>query len=263
MDFLDSSFTENKISKKDYQFAFDNDDIEFIREHQDYNFLEYDIILEYCIIKHLPLIFEYYLNKDIELNKREGVLSKLHIFINLAITHSKSNQHFLLLLVDKYCKPSISLYDINQIFPNYNSIINYTHLNFAIFEKNIKAIIILLEYGSRTDILYPIDNRTPIHLAILLGHQAILKILLEFSNKEIINKFTKKIESPLNLAILENDLPMVKLLIQYGAEVNQKNKNGYTSLDIARNIENEENNKEIIDYLIENKATQTFNYFKL
>ncbi len=260
MSFLDTSFTE--ITKKDYQFAFDNDDIQFIKDHQDYNFLEYDTILEYCIIKQLPLIFEYYLNQDIKLNKRQNVLSKLHIFINLSITHSKTNQHFLLLLVDKYCKTS--LYDINQIYPDYNSIVNYTHLNLAIFEKNIKSIIVLLEYGSRTDIMYPIDNLTPIHFATLLGHQATLKILLDFSSKEIINKCTKKLETPLHLAILENDLSIIKLLIEYGADINLKNKNGCTALDVARNMENQNNTtKEIIDYLIKNKGIQTFNYFRL
>jgi ankyrin repeat protein len=136
----------------------------------------------------------------------------------------------------------------------------------AIFEKNIKSIIVLLEYGSRTDIIYPVDNLTPIHFAILLGHQAILKILLDFSSKEIINKFTKKIEAPLHLAILENDLSIIKLLIEYGADINQKNNNGYTALDIARSksIENQNyTTKEIIDYLIKNKGIQTFDYFRL
>ena len=233
-----------------FLFAMDNDDIDFIKEHTEYNNLDGIVILEYCIIKNLPSIFSFYINKNRE-NGNQNIIKNLPNLINHAITQKNNNMFFLEILLNKYS----DIYDINKPLPNTKSIFGYTHLNLAIYEKKLNSVSILLNYGARTDIIYPFDNRSSIHIAVLIGHQGILKILLEYSSKEIINFNNKNIESPLHLAIINNDFSIIKLLVESGANINQKNKEGYTPLDISKNIES---NQYINTYLIDKGAISTY-----
>ena len=119
----------------DYKFAFDNDDIDFIKQNYKYNNSEISILLEYCIIKNLPLIFDFFLNKYND-------LENLNNLINTSITQKHNNIIFLEKLLDKYS----NIYDVNKPHKNSKSIFNYTHLNLAIYEKKINCVILLLNY---------------------------------------------------------------------------------------------------------------------
>lgn len=232
----------------DYQFAFDNDDIDFIKQNYQYNSFEIIVLLEYCIIKNLPSIFSFYINKDYP---TINILKHLPGLINYAITQKNNNTLFLETLLNKYS----NIYDLNKPNPNTKSIFEYTHLNLAIYEKKLNAIIILLNHGVRTDVIYPFDDRSSIHIAVLIGHQGILKVLLGYSSKETINFLNKKFESPLHLAVINNDISSVKLLVESGADINQKNKEGYTPLDLSKNTDN---NLFLNKFLTEKGAISTF-----
>ena len=66
------------------------------------------------------------------------------------------------------------------------------------------------------------------------------------TNLDIINSVNKQLNTPLHFATLAEDLNIIHLLIDYGANPNFKNKNGDTVLDIInRKINNEKSNSNI------------------
>ena len=255
--------------KKDFKFALDNDDLFFIEQYYHYNFINNYNILEYCIIKNLSTVFKFYLDRNILMLDNEIDIQKISNLINLAI--SQKNTYFLENILEKY--PN---YDLNKPFFNYKSIVDYTHLNLAISEKRMSHLSILIYHGARIDIIYPPDFRTSIHLAVFIRHQRIINILLEHddASKKIINIGNRQLDTPLHLAIFQEDLAIVKLLVENGANINIKNKSGFTPLDIAKNIKNNHQSYNklppnydyepepdyliIIHYLEQKKAQSTF-----
>lgn len=232
--------------KRDFKFALDNDDLLFVEPCYQYNFINNYNILEYCIIKNLSTVFKFYLDNTILMLDNEIDIQKISNLINLSI--SQKNTLFLENILEKY--PN---YDLNKPFFNSKSIVDYTHLNLAISEKRMSHLSILIYHGARIDIIYPPDLRTPIHLAVLIRHQGILNILLEHnSSQKIINMSNRQLDTPLHLAIFYEDLAIVKLLVENGANINIKDKSGFTPLDIAKNIKN--------NYQTYNKLPSNYDY---
>jgi len=72
---------------------------------------------------------------------------------------------------------------------------------------------------------------TPIHYAVLLGNVAIMAALLD--NAADIDSQTDSKHTPLLLAVVQNALEAVKLLLEREANVHCKDKEGYTALHKA------------------------------
>jgi len=62
--------------------------------------------------------------------------------------------------------------------------------------------------------------------------------------------------TPLLYACKWNNFELVKMLVEYGADVNTRNKNGSAALAIAR----ANGNNQIADFLLENGAVESGNY---
>jgi hypothetical protein len=214
--------------KSDFKFALDNDDALFVEKYYHYNFIESLKLIKYTIVENLYEVFLFLL-------KNMDLKPMISAIINLAIYNK--NPFFINKLLDKY-----NDYDLNIPLNGNKSIIYYTHLNMAIYEKKMDHISSLLSHGAKIDVSYPSNKNNSLHLSILVGHQGIVKMLLENSKTDhnIINSINKQLNTPLHLATITEDLNLINLLIDYGADPNLKNREGYTILDIInQKIDNE------------------------
>ena len=214
------------ISKQDFKYALDNDDVVIIERFHHLNLIGSHKILQYSIIENLENTFDFYLNLNLNLEEKD--ISNL---IKLSI--QQNNTFFLEKILDKFLLNGLNL---NKPLDDSKSIVDYLYLNIAIYEKKHSHINILLSLGARIDINYPINQMNSLHFAILIGHQSIVKVLIDISNKSILNSVNKNFNTPLHLAILEESISIVKLLIENGANINFKNKEGLTPLDLVMKL---------------------------
>jgi ankyrin repeat protein len=222
------------ISKQDFKYALDNDDVVIIERFHHLNLIGSHKILQYSIIENLENTFNFYLNLNLNLEEKD--ISNL---IKLSI--QQNNTFFLEKILDKFLLNGLNL---NKPLDNNTSIVDYLYLNIAIYEKKLSHINILLSLGTRIDINYPINQMNSLHFAILIGHQSIVKVLIDSSNKSILNSVNKNFNTPLHLAILEESISMVKLLVENGANINFKNKEGLTPLDLVMKLKLKQNENE-------------------
>ena len=76
------------------------------------------------------------------------------------------------------------------------------------------------------------ENNTPLHVAILGGHEEMVSLLLEKAgaNPSICDSYG---DCPLHTAARQNSATIIDMLVQSGANVNAMNKSGRTALSIA------------------------------
>ncbi|KYQ92184.1 ankyrin repeat-containing protein [Tieghemostelium lacteum] len=131
-----------------------------------------------------------------------------------------------------------------------------THFNFDINTQNAKGhnpLIIaacngnleifnmILEYGKHNLQLSSNNMETSLFFAVSNGHMEIVKKLLEYSqkvhdekeHKEYLDSFNIHGVSPIHVAVLKNNMDLLKMLLESGADVNAYKKDGSTSLHIA------------------------------
>ena len=83
------------------------------------------------------------------------------------------------------------------------------------------------------------DGQTPLHMAVIYGKEDMVDTLLEFTNsegKKITNVNVKDLflgETPLHLAVRKGREAIVKSLLAHGADVNAKDSNEQTPLQVA------------------------------
>ncbi|KAF6801170.1 ankyrin repeat protein [Colletotrichum sojae] len=108
-----------------------------------------------------------------------------------------------------------------------------TPLKPAVRRKHEDVVRVLVGAGSKIDVAGGTDQWTALHIAAYLGHTVNTKILLDAGAKT--DSLDWKGQTPLFAAIggPENDIGMLNLLVDYGAEVNHKDRNGITPLHYA------------------------------
>lgn len=120
--------------------------------------------------------------------------------------------------------------------PNAKSIHGLTALHQAASQGAIKVIELLL--AGKADV-NATDNQgyTPLHGAASYGksdtRKAVVEVLLK-SGANVNAKASRDGETPIHKAIARRDIEVVKLLVEYGADVNAISKSGVTSLYFAR-----------------------------
>jgi len=90
------------------------------------------------------------------------------------------------------------------------------------------------------------DGLPPLHLAIINGHNAIVKEMLTLPNIEV-NILDKKYRTALHIATINNSIFIVQLLLHYGVNVNSVNLDNRTPLHEAVFLGHEEICKLLID----------------
>jgi len=96
------------------------------------------------------------------------------------------------------------------------------------------------------------QEETPLYAASYLGKLDIVEALLD--NGADINSLNKKLMTPLMIAIINHNTPVVKLLLQKGADMYKSNKWGESVFDMASSspemkqiLDNELKSKRLID----------------
>lgn len=128
------------------------------------------------------------------------------------------------------------------INPNLKNRLGYTAIFTASKNGNLKAVRILLEAGALPDLkcfgeTSLMNAATPEVLKLLIG-------------KSSLNAKNKDGMTALNIAVSQEDLEAVKLLVEAGASMNEKNNNRENPLFTAVNTEYENDMPEIVRYLI-------------
>lgn len=113
-------------------------------------------------------------------------------------------------------------------------------IDYAICNNQYEVARYLLEQGANNSQLY---NPYLIQNTFDEGWVNLVKLFIEFGAN--INQQDDYGYSALHLAIIRESFGKIKILVENGADIYLKNKEGETALDIAR----EENNVEIIRYL--------------
>jgi ankyrin repeat protein len=148
----------------------------------------------------------------------------------LTVAVAGGNQEIIKLLL----KNEKTKIDVNQKGRS-----GWTPLLTAVLHKNIETIQLLLEHGADVNIAAD-SGSTPLTVAVEGGNQEIIKLLLKNKKTKIdVNK--KGIDgSPLFIAVLNENMETIQLLLEYGADVNIANYKGHTPLLIAVIQENAE-----------------------
>ena len=115
-----------------------------------------------------------------------------------------------------------------------------TPLHLAAFKGHQNGVLLLLNAQAQINAKDNLNN-TPLHYSAGFGHQSCTKALLysaeQQTNSQLqVSASNLKGETPLHLASRHGFSKIVKLLLEYGADVNVKNSNGDRPVDVAHNI---------------------------
>lgn len=94
-----------------------------------------------------------------------------------------------------------------------------------------------------------VNDRSILHWAAVMGKQRLVELLLSF-NECSIDESDDTGATPLILATLKGNMPICKMLIDRGANVNHQNLNGHTPVKYAGS----KNHKDLLIYLLDNNG---------
>jgi len=132
--------------------------------------------------------------------------------------------------------------DLNVMHCHYEG----TALNIACSKGNLNIVKYLVEHRASRQ-----EGRTSLISALTNKHEAIAKYLIDYEIKLNKSSFGQKLgETPLIIGCKKNFIGVVECLVECGADINKKNRNGITPLITACMYDN----KILIKYLIERGA---------
>ncbi|XP_057318326.1 uncharacterized protein LOC130663224 [Microplitis mediator] len=99
----------------------------------------------------------------------------------------------------------------------------------AIRSGNVSLVKTLIHHRAKINITY--NNNTPLHLAVEQNNYAIAEFLIK--RRAEVNALTEENRSPLQIAIEKNNINLVKLLIKNNADINVVTKNYETALILS------------------------------
>lgn len=95
--------------------------------------------------------------------------------------------------------------------------LDFQPLSAAISEQNIPIVCLLLKSGALVDYRNDIGE-TPLTTAVIFKNVDLLRLLLQYSNKETVNKIGSYfVKSPIGIAFHFANVEMIKLLLVHGA----------------------------------------------
>jgi ankyrin repeat protein len=107
-----------------------------------------------------------------------------------------------------------------------------TPLHDAINKRSINMVETLLAQGAAIDIPDS-SGQTPLHMAAKDLSSKYIQALVDKASKEQINKLSGNGQTALHIAIIQGNLPAVKILLQQGAEFNIFTSGGKNALHLA------------------------------
>ncbi len=113
---------------------------------------------------------------------------------------------------------------------------------YAITGANAEIVKILIDKGSNLNNLYTENGMTPLILAVMDKKYLMAKILLDHGSK--VDGYTdlqaEYIYNPLRLAIEQEDVEMVKILLKYKANIHLKDSQGRDAKALAKDKKSKE-----------------------
>jgi len=134
---------------------------------------------------------------------------------------------------------------------------NYTPLMFALANQNLEMAEVLVQAGARIDFCTPPPfgtNQTPLIMATFIGDEKAVEFCLRHDADVQKEESTHK-GAALGIAADKGYGKIVRMLVAREANLEQRNKCGWTALHMAVN----HNHEEIVEFLIE-KGASTSNY---
>lgn len=113
-----------------------------------------------------------------------------------------------------------------QIIMETQAILDIVEQDFNVFETNITDNPKLLTAIDKND-------RYILHWAAVQGRDRVVELLLKYDNPPINELDGATKASPLILATLKGSLKIVKMLVENGADINQRNAQGHSSIQYA------------------------------
>ena len=123
-----------------------------------------------------------------------------------------------------------------------------TNISFASLSRILTTWINLIYFVLDVQSLNSRNNalETPLHLTALRGNIEGVKLLIEYGVD--IDAKTSSLETPLQFAAKSNQFKVVKLLLEYGATLNAKNVTNMTSIELSLASMCFESFKTILDF---------------
>jgi ankyrin repeat protein len=186
-------------------------------------------------------------------------VDKINLNSLLHIVIEKNNTEILKLFLEKGANPNIARSD--GLTPIVIAITNYKDDLLSILLESKKLDInSLIQNGKYA-------NYSIVDIACACGNAKALGQLLDIGNsktRDFLHRASPVGLYPIHHAIESLDLETIKLLLEKGANSDQKTQDGLTSLDIAINVKEDKNKKGIIKFLGEvNKKKKNGNSFDL
>lgn len=127
-----------------------------------------------------------------------------------------------------FCYLGFILIMVPRLFPIKKGVILFQQ---AIRNNDVERILALLHQGNQVNIKHPHDLSTPLHWAIRSQHNGILALLLEKGAE--LNAKNREGRTPLHEAILGGNSVAIDMLLAKGASINAQDKTGSTPLHLA------------------------------
>ncbi|KAK0619041.1 ankyrin repeat-containing domain protein, partial [Immersiella caudata] len=125
----------------------------------------------------------------------------------------------------------VELLLVNGWDVNWQKSDGWTALRCAAQHGNELMTKLLLKHNAKVDLCDRWSRRTPLRWAVLYGHTRIVQILVEYGAD--INSRCKDGETPLMQAVKREDASVVWFLVDKRADMNVQNKDGATALHLA------------------------------
>jgi len=128
---------------------------------------------------------------------------------------------------------------LNYADPNIKTKLNQNVLHLCAISNNTNALVLFKEKYLININEKDNQSKTPLHYSVEKKNYEILNILINYQNIEV-NPIDKDGNTPLHYAIFNSHARSIKKLIQYHANINIKNKNKNTPLELGLNSINNE-----------------------
>lgn len=152
-------------------------------------------------------------------------------------------------------KPELSYETVRTIASHAKCVFNYRNIDgwtaghLICREGDLEILKLLVEKGLDMS-LETRNGRTCLHIASLHGHTEIVAYLLTFGEVFDVNVKDTSGSTPLHEAVLGGHLSTCKFLIENKADVKCMNKAGFNLLHLAASQEENEQNMELLEFLL-------------
>ena len=145
---------------------------------------------------------------------------------------------FLAARHNRFCILKYLLENECNVNHNQHKDISITTFHVAVFSRSLQIVEYLLSHGTDVNCInqYSLHwHEFPLLTAVGSGCSRMVRLLLE--NGANVNQVDKNLQSPLHLACKYNQYEIVKILIEFKADLSLTDRLGLTALDLARNFD--------------------------